>query len=137
MQTTYEDILNLFRETDAQIKGLAHAQEEISERFRETDAQIKELTHSQKEMHKEISERFRETDEKFRETAERFHETDKKFRETDKRVKELNGLFTSQWGKLIESLVTGDLVNLLNQRGIAITDTSTRLKGKLPNGHQI
>ena len=91
---------------------------ENAERSRETGAQIKELLQAQKK-----------TDEKFRETAQQFGETDRK-------IKELNTLFTSQWGKLIESLVAGDLVNLLNQRGIAVNDTVMRLKGKQPNGHQ-
>ncbi|MEA3639735.1 MAG: hypothetical protein VBE63_07305 [Lamprobacter sp.] len=44
----------------------------------------------------------------------------------------LRSLSTSQWGKLMESLVEGDLVNLLRARGIAITDTTTQLK--LPIG---
>ena len=34
----------------------------------------------------------------------------------------------------MESLVEGDLVSLLNARGIPITDTTTRLKGKQPGG---
>jgi len=34
-----------------------------------------------------------------------------------------------QWGKLIESLVEGDLVRLLDKRGIRVNDTSTRRKG--------
>ena len=35
-------------------------------------------------------------------------------------------LFTSQWGKLIESLVEGDLINLLKARGIDISNTFCR-----------
>ena len=57
---------------------------------------------------------FQETDkiltEKFQETDLQFKETDKKFQETDKKIKELTALFTSQWGKLVESLVEGDLI---------------------------
>lgn len=70
----------------------------------------------------------------FRETDRKFQETDRKFQETDQRMKELQALFESQWGKLMESLVEGDLVNLLQARGLAISDTSTRLKGQLPGG---
>jgi len=65
----------------------------------------------------------------FKETDKQFKETDKKFQETDKKIKELAYLFTSQWGRLIESLVEGDLVNLLNSRGIAVNRTSERIKG--------
>lgn len=58
-----------------------------------------------------------------------FQETDKQMKETDKKIKELSALFTSQWGKLVESLVEGDLVNLLNQRGIQVESTLQRRKG--------
>ena len=37
----------------------------------------------------------------------------------------LDELFNGQWGKLIESLVEGDLVGLLQQRGIAVQHTVT------------
>jgi len=53
-------------------------------------------------------------------------ETEKKFREADKRMNKLEYLFTSQWGKLIESLVEGDLIKLLHQRGIDVQRTHTR-----------
>ena len=58
-----------------------------------------------------------------------FQETDKKFQETDKKIRELNSLFTTQWGKLMETLVEGDLVNLLKARGIDVRDTAQRVKG--------
>ncbi|EIC23666.1 hypothetical protein [Thiorhodovibrio frisius] len=90
--------------------------QETTEKFQETDRQ------------------FKETDRQFKETDRQFKETDRKFQETDRRMKELQNLFESQWGKLMESLVDGDLVNLLQARGIAITDTTTRLKGRLPDG---
>ncbi len=66
---------------------------------------------------------------------ERSAETDRRFRETDRKLNQLEALFTSQWGKLMESLVNGDLVPLLQARGIAIHDTTTRLKGQRPDGH--
>ncbi|MFA5416429.1 MAG: hypothetical protein WC295_13140, partial [Methanoregula sp.] len=51
-----------------------------------------------------------------------FQETDKKFKDPDKKLNKLEYLFTSQWGKLLESLVGGDIITLLNQRGIEVTD---------------
>ena len=95
MATTYEDILNLFRETDR---------------------------------------RFQEVAESQKDTDRKFQDTDRKFQDTDRKLNQLEKLFTSQWGKLMESLVEGDRVNLLNARGIGITDTTTRLKGKRPDG---
>ena len=44
-------------------------------------------------------------------------------------MKDLPNLFEGQWGKLMESLVEGDLVRLLSERQVRIRDTSTRRKG--------
>jgi len=65
----------------------------------------------------------------FQETDKMFKETDLKFKETDKKIKELSALFTSQWGKLVESLVEGDLVNVLNKKDIKVERTIQRIKG--------
>ena len=96
MATTYEDILNLFRETDRLLKEQS---QETNRRFQETERLLKEQSQA-----------------------------------TEKKINALEKLFTSQWGKLMESLVEGDLVNLLIRRGITIADTTTRLKGKQPGG---
>ena len=70
---------------------------------------------------------FQETDKKFKETDLMLSE---KFKENDKKLKEQKYLFTSQWGNLVESLVEGDIVTLLSQRGINVTDTIKRRKGR-------
>ncbi len=81
-----------------------------------------------------LTEKFQETDKKFQETDKKFQETDRllteKFRETDKKLNQLERLFTSQWGKLVESLVEGDIIAILNQRGIQVTDTLKRRSGR-------
>lgn len=68
----------------------------------------------------------------FQDVADRFKETDKQFQETDKKLKQLSELFTSQWGKLMESLVEGDLIQLLNARGIKVHRTQQRIESKQP-----
>ncbi len=75
---------------------------------------------------------FQETDRRFKETDRRFKETREQMKDTDKRLKKLDELFTSQWGKLMESLVEGDLVPLLNQRGVAVHRTMQRIENKTP-----
>jgi len=80
-------------------------------------------------MFQETNKQFKETDSKFKETDSKFKETDSKFKETDKKIKELTALFTSQWGKLVESLVEGDLIKLLTSRGIKVESTHQRRKG--------
>ena len=52
------------------------------------------------------------------ELSESQRETDRRMQETDRRLRKTEELFNSQWGKLIEALVKGDLIALLNCRGI-------------------
>lgn len=73
----------------------------------------------------------KETDAKFKETDTKFKETDAKFKETDQKIKEAFQLFTTQWGKLMESLVEGDLVNILQSRGFDVVDTVQNVKGQV------
>ena len=89
---------------------------------KETDAKLKDTDAKFKVSRKELDERFKETDAKFK-------DTDARFKETDKKVKEAFDLFTSQWGRLMESLVEGDIIRIFNERGIKVQDTSTRRKG--------
>ena len=58
-----------------------------------------------------------------REVAESQKETDRRMQETDLRLRKLDELFNGQWGKLMESLVEGDLVKLLAERGMAVDHT--------------
>lgn len=99
------------------LKKLIQTQKETEKRFKETDA------------------KFKETDARFKETDVKFKETDIKFKETDARIKRAFDLFESQWGKLIESLVEGDLIRLLNERNIQVHDTALRRSGT-HNGEQ-
>lgn len=117
---TYEQILNLFKETE--------------KLFKETDQQIKENARQLEEVKKLLAEKTIETEKKIQETdrilTEKFQDTDKRFKETDKKLRQLESLFVGQWGKLIESLVNGNLDKLLIERGIDISITSQRVKAK-------
>jgi len=80
---------------------------------------------------------FQETDRiltaKFQETdrilSEKFQELAQQSKESDKKMKKLEDLFTSQWGKLMESLVKGDLVKLLRERNVPVERTVQRAHG--------
>ena len=50
------------------------------------------------------------------------------FKETDRRFKKLEELFTGQWGRLMESLVEGDLIKLLKNRKISVDKTMSRIR---------
>ncbi len=92
---------------------------------------------------REVSEKQKESrriaDLEMEELRERMKETDRQMKETDrridKRMKKLEGLFTTQWGKLMESLVEGDLVALLQARGIRVESTYPRVKGRRNGEH--
>jgi len=72
----------------------------------------------------------------FAETDRRFRETDQKFRETDKEFRRLEGIFTGQWGKLVEALVAPSALRLFQERGIRVSETSRRVES-IRNGLQM
>ncbi len=65
----------------------------------------------------------------------RMDETARQMRESDRKLTRTENLFTSQWGKLMESLVEGDLIPLLNGRGIAVESTHQRREGRRNGKH--
>ena len=91
------------------------------EQIKETDRQMKET-----------DARMKETD---RRMDKRMKETDQRLKDTDRRLKKLDELFTSQWGKLVESLVEGDLIALLQEQGIKVQTTHPTVKGRRNGEH--
>ena len=88
---------------------------------------LREVSESQRETDR----RMQETDRLFKQQAadadRRARETDRRMQETDRRIRELDKLFNGQWGKLMEALVDGDLIELLNGRGIEVDHTMTNV----------
>ena len=111
---TPEEIWNILREA-AEIR-------------KETDQVLKRLGQETDRRTQETDRRTQETDRRMQETDRRMQATDRQMQETDLRLRKLDELFNGQWGKLMESLVEGDLVKLLNQRGIAVDHTMTNAK---------
>lgn len=50
--------------------------------------------------------------------------------QSEKRIKELDKLFNIQWGRLMESLVKGDLLKLLQKRNIKVDYFAKETEGK-------
>ncbi|VFM95146.1 MAG: hypothetical protein BECKG1743D_GA0114223_100806 [Candidatus Kentron sp. G] len=82
----------------------------------------------------ELARRQEKTDRQMQETDRQMQETDRKLQETLRGLKEARDLFTTQWGRLMESLVSGRLLELLNQRHMGVYEVSSRVKGSR-NGH--
>lgn len=107
---TLEDVWRLFRENAEQSRENAR---EAKRRFQETERLMRESS--------------QETDRKLQESAAQV-------RDTSKKVKELEQLFTSQWGRLVESLVEGAVVQIFNNRGLPIKRTMPRVRGSYDVG---
>jgi hypothetical protein len=102
MSVTYEDILNLFRENDVQIKELVRSQQETDRKFQETERLMKEAS---------------------LETDRKFQETDRKFQETDRLVKQLSknlGDIGNRLGEFVEHMVAPAVVRLFRKQGIEV-----------------
>ena len=82
---------------------------------------------------REASKFQKETKQILKETAQQMKETDRKIEETTKQIKKTEALFNSQWGKLVESLVEGKLLELLQSRSIDVSETGLRIKGSCKN----
>jgi hypothetical protein len=91
MATTYEEVLNLFRETDRKFQELVEAQ-------------------------KETDRKFQETDRKFQETDRKFQETDRKLKLVTTAIGDLG----NRLGEFVEGLVKPAVVRLFQARGISV-----------------
>ena len=94
----------------------------------ETDQMLQRLGQETDRRTQENDRRMRRPTAGLQETDRQMQETDRQMQETDLRLRKRDELFNGQWGKLMESLVEGDLVKLLQQRGIAVGHTMTNAK---------
>ena len=72
---------------------------ELAKSQKETDRQLKGLGKSQEE-----------TDRQLKGLGKSQAETDRQLKETARQLKETDSRFNSQWGKLVESLIQGNIV---------------------------
>ena len=110
---------------------MAESGEHNGASWQEIRAILHELSESQRETDRRMQEtdrQMQETDRRMQETDRQTQETRRQMRETDRLLRKTEELFNSQWGKLIETLVKGDLVALLNRRNIEVHHTMTNLE---------
>ncbi len=93
----------------------------------ETSRQMKEANEETRRQMKEANE---ETRQQMKESDLRMEkanaETRRQIAETNKSLKKAKDLFETKWGCLVESLVAGKLLQLLNERGIEVGRISQR-----------
>lgn len=92
-----------------------------------SEAELQALVRSIEELRENQREMARETDRVFRQSKE----------ETDRAIRQLSGLFSTQWGKLVEALVEPGCVDQFRKRGIAITRSMQRAEGIDSDGRQM
>ncbi len=120
--TTVDEIWELIRETRADMLA---SRKEAAERQREFDREMKE----RRAIHNKEMEELRTIHNKeMEELRASQKETKEQLKETAKQLKETDRRFNTQWGRLVESLVEGSLVALLQSRGIEVHQTSTNAK---------
>ena len=90
--------------------------------FDEIRGILKELSTSQKE----ASQQIKELSASQKETDQKIKEVDQQIAENNKGLKKARELFETQWGRLVESLVKGKLLKLLNEREIKVHNLSQR-----------
>ena len=71
----------------------------------------------------------------FQETNQQFKETDKKFKDTEKKIKSLAKLFEDQWGRLMEALVEGGVLELFKKQNISVNEVHQRVRTKQNGKH--
>ena len=102
---------------------------EAADRKRQEEA---EQRRQEAERKRQEEDRKREVaDRKRQEEAERKRrqDLDEQRKETDRRIQKMEGLFTSQWGKMVEALTDESLIGLMKEQGIKVTHTVTNVKG--------
>ena len=127
---TPEEIWGILREVSENQRETTEQMKETDRKMQETDRKIQETA----EQMKDTDRKMQETTEQMKDTDRKMQDTDRKMQDTDRKIKKLNELFTGQWGKLMEALVRGDLVRLLNERDIEVNglakETTRKFEGK-------
>jgi hypothetical protein len=116
-QQFQKEVQQMQKEAQERAKIIDKEFEEVARRFQETDKQ-----------RKETDRQLKETDRQLKETGKGLKETGKGLRITDEKVRNLNELFSTQWGKLIESIVKPSCFKLFRERNIDIERTYTNVE---------
>ena len=89
---------------------------------------LKEVSKNQKETSRKIAETNQQMKELSAEASQKIKELSVEVKETNQGLKKAKELFETQWGRLMESLVEGDLLRILNETGIDVKNTYMNVK---------
>ncbi len=131
---SFESVYLLTQRNAEAIQQLGERLDDMAKReeeraHREEQRRIAEAAAAaRREEQRKVEEAKREEERKDEE-AKRRDELAKTLRDSRRRINKLDELFTSQWGKLVEALVDGKVVQILNERGIKVEQTNQRSVG--------
>ena len=137
---TKDNIWNILKahsaETNQQIKALSAENRKFSvesrQRSAEVEQQIKALSAESRQEIKALSaenrQRATEVEQQIKALSVEISRLSVESEKTNRGLDNARGLFETQWGKLMESLVEGDLINILQAQGIEVTSTHTNVK---------
>ncbi|MFO8070515.1 MAG: DUF3782 domain-containing protein [Polyangia bacterium] len=103
METGFEEIKELFRQTDCKMR-------ETDRRMQETDRLIREMS--------------AETDRKMQETDRKMQETDRKMQQVSRNLGDIG----NRLGEFVENLLAPGLVRFLRERGVQVTEVYQRVR---------
>ena len=112
------------KKTDEQINKTDEQIEKIIQQMNKTDEQMRKTD----EQMKKTDEQMKKTDERMRKTDEQMNKTDEQMKKTDHRISKVGRRFDDKWGMMVESMVEGKVVELLQSRGIDVHETGSRIK---------
>ena len=107
-----------------EIRGIL---KELSVGQKEFQADLKDLQSSQKEFRvdlKDLQSSQKDLQSSQKETDQKVKEVSQQIEKNNKGLNKAKELFETQWGRLVESLVKGKLLSLLNERGIEVQNLS-------------
>ena len=115
----------------ATLEDLQEIIRDIGKSQQKTEESLREVTEAQKETEaaqQKTEAAQQKTEESLREVAEAQKETEIFLRDLGKKIDKVNGDLTNKWGRFIENLVEGDLVNLLAPWDIKVNKVQPNLR---------
>ena len=102
---------------------------EMDRRFQKSKEEADRTTQETKRIVQETALQIKETDKQIKETDRQLKQTDKQIKQTDKQIKQTDSRWGNQWGILIEALIKGALVRLLNDWGLKVRKAVSNYMG--------
>ncbi len=127
---SFDEIRGILKDVSDGHKLVEKEMRELRAAQAETSQQVRELRAAQAETSQQMKEndqRMKEANEETRQRIEKVNAAvSRQIAENSKEFNRLRNLFETQWGRLVESLVEGKLIQLLNERGIEVRQLSQR-----------